>query len=161
MKSRIIKPALTYFMSFSRLTRIKVYITHLESIYKPSSKKIKKVSPIKEYIDRTILKASIAAWGRNFFNLILYASVITALSSVLSGIDLSFLSKQLKWVSSIIGGTTVALIGASITSRLINLYLVDLMLAASTIIAVYTSPEDDIDKIEVFKAMKRTKYGRL
>ncbi len=141
------------FLRLSRLTRIKAYLINLENIYNPSKKKIKKVSYIKAQIDKTIIKATIASWIRNFFNIIIYASALTALSSIVSGINLSFISEQLKWVTGIIGGTTVAIIGASITTRLVNLYLVDLMLLASTVIAVYTSPEDDIDKIDVFNIM--------
>jgi len=149
MKFRFFSPLL----KFSRLMRIKIYITKMESVYKPSKKKIKKVAPLNSHIDKTIMKAIIASWLRNFFNIIIYASAIITLSSVFTNIDITFFSTQLRLVTSIIGGTTVAIIGATIATRFVNLYVVDLLLLASTVIAVYTSPEDDIDKIDVFSVM--------
>jgi hypothetical protein len=151
--TNLVKP----FMRFSRLTRVRVYIQNLEDTYNPSQIKIKKVQVVKEQLDKTLIKASVASWLRNFFNLIIYASLISAVSTLVTGVDLSFLSEQIRWVTGIIGGTTVAVIGASVSSRFVNLYLVDLQLLATTIISVYISPEDDIDKIDAFNPVKDSK----
>lgn len=139
----MIKSILKYVGRFSSFGRVQSHIEKIEKAYNPTKAQLEQAAPLKSQLNNTIIKASLASLVRSFLYFIIYFGVITAtIATLTTTIDLSFIKESVKIISSIVGGTAVILIFAFLFDRIKNLYMIDMMLLASNIASIYSSPEN-------------------